>query len=112
MIGVNCSRKTDAAKDREQRDRIAAEDREQRAKDAAEDRAERKADREQRAAEAADARQGTQALMASLERQGAALTELLHRTAPPSPPGKEADENNGTGAADADKDVRGKGCQP
>ena len=49
-LRINKSRKTDAAKDREQRDRIADEDRKQReraearqAKDAAEDRADRKA---------------------------------------------------------------------
>ena len=104
-IGVNASRKKDAAKDRAER----KADREQRAEDAAKDRAERKADREQRAAEAADARQGTQALMASLERQGAALTEILRRTAPPSPPSATEDKpdttanpNPGTGQHGAD----------
>ena len=91
-IGVNKSRKTDAARDREQRDRIADEDRKQRAADAAADREDRKADREQRAAEAADARQGTQAIMASLERQGKALEEIIRRTSPPSPPGATGDK--------------------
>ena len=102
-FGVNKSRKTDAAKDREQRDRIADEDRKQRAADAAAeredrkaDREDRKADREQRAAEAADARQGTQAIMVSLERQGKALEEIIRRTSPPSPPGVAEDKPDTT----------------
>ena len=126
-FGVNKSRKTDAAKDREQRDRIADEDRKQRAADAAADREDReadreqrdriadedrkqraadredrKADREQRAAEAADARQGTQAIMVSLERQGKALEEIIRRTSPPSPPGVAEDKPDTTASPNPD----------
>ena len=119
-FAVNKSRKTDAAKDREQRDRIADEDRKQRAADAAADREDRKADREQRAAdtaadredrkadreqraaEAADARQGTQAIMASLERQGKALEEIIRRTSPPSPPGVTEDKPDTTASPNPD----------
>ena len=101
-FGVNKSRKTDAAKDREQRDRIADEDRKQRAADAAADREDRKADREQRAAEAADARQGTQAIMVSLERQGKALEEIIRRTSPPSPPGVTEDKPDTTASPNPD----------
>ena len=108
-FGVNKSRKTDAAKDREQRDRIADEDRKQRAADAAAeredrkaDREDRKADRERRAAEAADARQGTQAIMVSLERQGKALEEIIRRTSPPSPPGVAEDKPDTTAGPNPD----------
>ena len=108
-FGVNKSRKTDAAKDREQRDRIADEDRKQRAADAAAeredrkaDREDRKADRERRAAEAADARQGTQAIMVSLERQGKALEEIIRRTSPPSPPGVAEDKPDTTASPNPD----------
>ena len=121
---VNASRKTDAAKDRDQRGQIA-EDRlavaNRQADIAAQAVAEAAADRKQQAAiEERRAKEADGTLKA--------LAELLHRTAPPSPPGKEADKNTGAGAADADKDVRtdkdaradtlapnrapGKGCQP
>lgn len=72
---VNKSRKTDAALDREQREAIADKDRDQRAKDAALDRADRKADRELHGAENRVTMQ--------------ALTELLRRTQPLSPPGTD-----------------------
>lgn len=97
---VNASRKKDAAEDRDQRGQIAEDQlavANRQADIAAQAVAEAAADRKQQAAiEERRAKEADGTLKA--------LTELLRRTAPPSPPGKEADENTGTGAADADKD--------
>ena len=133
-LRINKSRKTDAAKDREQRDRIADEDRKQReraearqAKDAAEDRKQR--DRIADAQLAAATRQAdiaAQAIadaaadrkqQAAIEERRAkeedrrakeaggmlkALDELLHRTAPPSPPGVAEDKPDITASPNPD----------
>ena len=105
---VNASRKKDAAEDRDQRGQIAEDQlavANRQADIAAQAVAEAAADRKQQAAiEERRAKEADGTLKA--------LTELLRRTAPPSPPGKEADENTGTGAADADKDVRADTLAP
>ena len=105
---VNASRKKDAAEDRDQRGQIAEDQlavANRQADTAAQAVAEAAADRKQQAAiEERRAKEADGTLKA--------LTELLRRTAPPSPPGKEADENTGTGATDADKDVRADTLAP
>ena len=112
-LRINKSRKTDAAEDRKQRDRIADEDRKQReraearqAKDAAEDRKQR--DRIADAQLAAANRQAD--IAAQIEDRRAkeaggmlkALDELLHRTAPPSPPGATEDKPYTTASPNPD----------
>ena len=91
-FAVNASRKRDAKADREQRGQIAEDQlavANRQADIAAQAVAEAAADRKQQAAiEERRAKEADGTLKA--------LTELLHRTAPPSPPGKEADENTGT----------------
>lgn len=112
---VNASRKKDAAEDRDQRGQIAEDQlavANRQADIAAQAVAEAAADRKQQAA--IEERRAKIEERRAKEADGTlkALTELLRRTAPPSPPGKEADENTGTGAADADKDVRADTLAP
>ena len=123
-LGINKSRKTDAAEDRQQRERIADEDRKQRDRIADEDRKQRERAEARQAKDAAEDRQQREriadAQLAAANRQAdtaaqieerrakeadgtlKALTELLHRTAPPSPPGATEDKPDATASPNPD----------
>ena len=98
-IWANLSRKTDAAKDREQRGRIAADQlaiANRQADIAAQAVADAAADRKQQAA--IEERRAKIEERRAKEADGTlnALTELIRRTAPPSPPGATEDKPDTT----------------